>query len=71
MIIWNLSSNVTAGAKKLGHLNPQTQETSFPFKGTAFGQNKAEAAAEFAALTANAETPGLLEETGYRFDLGD
>jgi hypothetical protein len=31
--VWNLSSNVTAGAKKLGHLNPQTQETSFPFKG--------------------------------------
>ncbi|HEX9855439.1 MAG TPA: PA domain-containing protein [Acidimicrobiia bacterium] len=33
LIVWNLSSNVTAGAKKLGHLNPQTQETSFPFKG--------------------------------------
>jgi hypothetical protein len=33
LIVWNLSSNVVAGAKKLGHLNPQTQETSFPFKG--------------------------------------
>ncbi len=33
LIIWNLSSNVVAGAKKLGHLNPQTQETSFPLKG--------------------------------------
>jgi hypothetical protein len=71
LIIWNLSSNVTAGAKKLGHLNPQTQETSFPFKGTAFGQNKAEAAAAFEALVANAPTPEPLDETGYRFDLGD
>ena len=31
--------------------NPQTQETTFPFKGTAFGQNKAEAAAAFEALS--------------------
>jgi hypothetical protein len=30
LIVWNLSSNVVAGAKKLGHLNPQTQETSLP-----------------------------------------
>jgi len=30
LIVWNLSSNVVAGAKKLGHLNPQTQETSMP-----------------------------------------
>jgi hypothetical protein len=41
LIVWNLSDNVVAGAKKFDHLNPQTQETSFPFKGTAFGQNKA------------------------------
>jgi PA domain/LVIVD repeat len=34
LIIWNLSDNAVAGAKKLGHLNPQTQETSFSFKGT-------------------------------------
>jgi hypothetical protein len=27
LIIWNLSGNVVGGAKKLGHLNPQTQET--------------------------------------------
>ena len=33
LIIWNLSDNAVAGAKKLGHLNPQTQETSFPLKG--------------------------------------
>jgi len=26
LIIWNLSDKATAGAKKLGHLNPQTQE---------------------------------------------
>jgi hypothetical protein len=30
LILWELSSNVVAGAKKLGHLNPQTQETSLP-----------------------------------------
>lgn len=34
LIIWNLSDNVVAGAKKLDHLNPQTQETSFPLKRT-------------------------------------
>lgn len=33
LIDWNLSDNAVAGAKKLGHLNPQTQETSFPLKG--------------------------------------
>ena len=43
LIAWDLSDNVVAGAMKLGHLNPQTQETSFPFKGTAFGKNKAAA----------------------------
>ena len=32
LIVWDLSDNVVAGAKKLGHLNPQTQETSFPLK---------------------------------------
>ena len=26
LIIWNLSDNAVAGARKLGHLNPQTQE---------------------------------------------
>ena len=30
LIVWNLSSNAVAGAKKLGHLNPQTQETTLP-----------------------------------------
>ncbi|MGQ0604307.1 MAG: LVIVD repeat-containing protein [Anaerolineales bacterium] len=43
LIVWNLSDNVVAGAMRFGHLNPQTQETSFPFKGTAFGLNKAAA----------------------------
>src|SRR5919108_2570974 len=28
LIIWNLSDNAVAGAKKLGHLNPQTQEST-------------------------------------------
>ena len=32
LIVWNLADNVVAGAKKLGHLNPQTQEMSFPLK---------------------------------------
>ncbi|HLE99736.1 MAG TPA: PA domain-containing protein [Gaiellaceae bacterium] len=30
LIVWNLSSNAVAGAKKLGHSNPQTQETTLP-----------------------------------------
>jgi len=30
LIIWNLSDKAVAGAKKLGHLNPQTQEMSLP-----------------------------------------
>ena len=34
LIVWNLSDNAVAGAKKLGHLNPQTAETSFPLKST-------------------------------------
>jgi len=40
LLVWDLSDNTVAGAMKFGHLNPQTQETSFPFKGTAFGQSK-------------------------------
>jgi LVIVD repeat len=32
LMIWKLSDSVAAGAKKLGHLNPQTQETSFALK---------------------------------------
>jgi hypothetical protein len=40
LIIWKLSDNAVAGARRLGHLNPQTQETSFPFKGTAFGKSR-------------------------------
>jgi hypothetical protein len=30
LIIWELSDRAVAGAKRLGHLNPQTQETSIP-----------------------------------------
>jgi hypothetical protein len=37
LIIWKLSDNAVAGAKKFDRVNPQTQETTFPFKGTAFG----------------------------------
>lgn len=43
LITWELSDNITAGAMMLDHLNPQTQETSFAFKGTAFGTYKATA----------------------------
>ena len=39
LLIWNLSDPAVAGARKLGHLNPQTTEFTFPFKGTAFGRN--------------------------------
>jgi hypothetical protein len=37
LIIWKLSDNAVAGAKKFDRVNPQTQETTFPFKGRAFG----------------------------------
>jgi hypothetical protein len=40
LIVWNLSDNAVAGAKKLDHLNPQTQLETFPFKGTALGNGK-------------------------------
>jgi hypothetical protein len=43
VIAWDLSDNVVAGAQMFDHLNPQTQETSIPFKGTAFGTHKAAA----------------------------
>jgi hypothetical protein len=32
LIVWNLSDSAVAGARKLDHLNPQTQETTFPLK---------------------------------------
>ena len=38
LIIWKLTDPAVAGAMKLDHLNPQTQEFTFPFKGTAFGR---------------------------------
>jgi hypothetical protein len=34
LLIWNLTDRAVAGAKKLGHLNPQTQETTIPLKTT-------------------------------------
>ena len=40
LIIWNLTDSAVAGAKKFPYSNPQTQETSFPFKGTASGSGK-------------------------------
>ena len=56
VIIWNLSDNIVAGARRLGHLNPQTQETSFPFKGTAFG--KKPAPDQQGAVVLGASAPG-------------
>jgi hypothetical protein len=38
LIVWNLSDSAVAGAQRLSRLNPQTQEFSFPFKGTAYGR---------------------------------
>jgi hypothetical protein len=38
LIIWNLSDPRVAGAKRLGHLNPHTQEATIPFKGMAHGR---------------------------------
>ena len=32
LLIWNLTDRAAAGAKKLGHLNPQTQEVTIPLK---------------------------------------
>ena len=32
LLIWNLSDRAVAGARKFGHLNPQTQETTFDLK---------------------------------------
>ena len=32
LLIWNLADSAVAGAKKLGHLNPQTLETTIPLK---------------------------------------
>jgi hypothetical protein len=34
LIIWDLSDDAVAGAKRLPHLNPQTEEFSFPLKGS-------------------------------------
>ena len=71
LIVWDLNDRVVAGARMLGHLNPQTQETSFAFKGTAGGKDKAAGAAAFAAVTADAELNPVVPEGTYRFDSGD
>lgn len=33
LIIWKLADTAVSGARRFGHLNPQTQETSFPLRG--------------------------------------
>ncbi|MGH2695227.1 MAG: hypothetical protein ACRDJJ_10510 [Actinomycetota bacterium] len=32
LLVWNLSDSAVAGARKLGHLNPQTQEFTIDLK---------------------------------------
>jgi hypothetical protein len=71
LIIWSLNDSVVSGARKLGHLNPQTQETSFAFKGTGKVKDKAAGAAAFAAATANAERNPVIPAGTLRFDQGD
>jgi hypothetical protein len=71
LIVWNLNDKTVAGAKNLGHLNPQTQETSFGFKGTGKVKDKAAGAAAFAAATANAPVNPLIPAGTHRFDQGD
>jgi hypothetical protein len=71
LIIWSLNDSVVAGAKKLGHLNPQTQETSFAFKGTGKVKDKVAGAAAFAAATANANPNPVIPTGTLRFDRGD
>lgn len=70
LIVWNLNDKAVAGAKKLGHLNPQTQETSFGFKGTG-KKDKFAGAAAFAAATANAPANPVIPPGTHRFDQGE
>ena len=56
-ITWNMSDNVVAGAMRFDHLNPQTQEASFPFKGTAFGTYRA-AADQLGSIVFGESLPG-------------
>jgi hypothetical protein len=72
LIIWKLSDSVAAGARKFGWSNPQTQETSFPFKGTAFGKKKAAAnQMGFVVFGASAEDEGDGGEDNINFASGD
>lgn len=57
LIVWNLSDNAVAGAQRLDRLNPQTQEFSIPFKGTAFGTDKP-AADQQGSVTFGESAPG-------------
>ncbi|HEX2883087.1 MAG TPA: PA domain-containing protein [Candidatus Limnocylindria bacterium] len=70
LIVWNLNDKAVAGAQKLGHLNPQTQEMSFAFKGVG-KKDKIAGAAAFAAATANAPANPVIPPGTQRFDLGD
>ncbi|HWQ16060.1 MAG TPA: hypothetical protein VNL77_24885 [Roseiflexaceae bacterium] len=73
LLTWDLSDNVVAGAMNLDHLNPQTQETSFPFKGTAFGKHKP-AADQRGFVVFGESAPGDVSGgagTGEGFSSGD
>jgi hypothetical protein len=54
LLVWNLSDNVVAGARRVSHSYPPTQETSFAFKGTAFGKSKAAASSRASSRSARA-----------------
>lgn len=74
MLLWNLSSNIVAGARRLDHLNPQTQETSFPFKCTAFGRSKAADQQGFVVVGASAAddaSGGAGSNEGFAGDSGE
>jgi hypothetical protein len=70
LVVWNLSDNVVAGAMNFGHLNPQTQETSFSFKGTAFGTYKAAADQQGFVVFGESEPDDLSGGAGGGEDFG-
>ena len=70
LIGWDLSDNVVAGAMKFGHLNPQTQETSFPFKGTAFGKSKPAADQQGFVIFGESEPGDVSGGAGAEEDFG-
>jgi hypothetical protein len=69
LLVWDLSDNTVAGATQFDHLNPQTQETSIPFKGTAFGKQRA--ADQLGLVVSEGFVPGNEGDTGDHDDFPD